>query len=214
MDNLPPNIGRFISFEGIDGCGKSTLLQHFSHWLTRSGVAHITTREPGGTPLGESIRDLLLDPAHKGMSQQAEVLLYSASRAQLVHQVIKPALYNGVWVLADRFLDATLAYQGFGRGLDVEWLRTLQDWTTEHLLPHHTVLLDCTLETAAARLQAKNNAPDRIESEKRIFHQRVREGYLELARRSPHRFIVLDADLSLDQILGQLKHLFEQAAQK
>jgi dTMP kinase len=212
MRTTPP--GRFISFEGIDGCGKSTLLLHFSRWLTRSGVSHITTREPGGTPLGESIRKLLLDPAHKGMSQEAEVLLYSASRAQLVHQVIKPALQNGTWVLTDRFLDATLAYQGFGRGLDVDWLRALQDWTTEHLLPHHTVLLDCTLETAAARLQAKNNTPDRIESEKRSFHQHVRDGYLELARRSPDRFIVLDANLPLDQVLAQLTHVLLEAARK
>jgi dTMP kinase len=202
--------GRFISFEGIDGCGKSTLLQVFSQRLTNAGVAHITTREPGGTRLGESIREMLLDPKHKGMSQATEVLLYSASRAQLVHEVIRPALNDGVWVLADRFCDATLAYQGYGRGLDLEKLRDLQEWATQGIMPHHTILLDCTLETAAVRLQAKNNTPDRIESEKLAFHQRVRQGYLELARQAPHRFFVLDANHPLDEVLNQLTSVFSE----
>jgi dTMP kinase len=201
METSEKVTGRFISFEGIDGCGKSTLLQVFSQWLTHAGVAHIATREPGGTHLGESIRELLLDPMHKGMSQATEVLLYSASRAQLIHEVIRPALNDGVWVLADRFSDATLAYQGFGRGLDLEKLRDLQEWATQGIMPHHTILLDCTLEVAASRLQAKNNAPDRIESERQSFHRRVREGYLELARQTPQRFIVLDANLPLEQVV-------------
>jgi len=200
--------GRFISFEGIDGCGKSTLLQHLSQWLQDAGVAHLTTREPGGTPLGESIRELLLDRAHQGMSQQAEALLYYASRAQLVHEVIRPALKDGLWVLADRFGDATLAYQGFGRGLDLEMLRSLQSWATQGLTPHHTILLDCSLDTAAERLQVKNHRPDRIESEKRAFHARVRQGYLELARRDPARFVILDADRPLESTLHQLRTAF------
>ncbi len=200
--------GRFISFEGIDGCGKSTLLQHLSQWLHTVGVPHVTTREPGGTPLGESIRQLLLDPSNQGMSQQAEALLYYASRAQLVHQVIRPALQDGHWVLADRFSDATLAYQGYGRDLDMEMLRSLQSWATRGLTPHHTILLDCSLDTAAERLQVKNYSPDRIESEKRAFHARVRQGYLELARRDPARFVILDADQPLENVLQQLRTAF------
>ncbi|MCU0573867.1 MAG: dTMP kinase [Syntrophobacteraceae bacterium] len=207
--NIPGNVvGRFISFEGIDGCGKSTLLQHLSRWLNAVGVSHITTREPGGTRLGESIRELLLDPTYHGMSQEAEVLLYSASRAQLVQEVIGPALRDGIWVLADRFSDATLAYQGYGRGLDLDMLLSLQVWATQGLMPHHTILLDCSLETAAGRRKLKTQNPDRIEGEEHAFHERVRQGYLELARRYPERFLALDAEGSLEEVLTELETLF------
>jgi dTMP kinase len=208
MQTVRQATGRFVSFEGIDGCGKSTLLQQLSRWLQDAGVAHVTTREPGGTPLGESIRGLLLDPSHKGMSQQAEALLYYASRAQLVREVIRPALKDGLWVLADRFGDATLAYQGYGRGLDLEMLRSLQGWATQGLVPHCTILLDCSVDTAAGRLQVKDDSPDRIEREKRAFHARVRQGYLELARRDSARFVILDADRPLESVVDQLRSAF------
>jgi dTMP kinase len=128
---------RFVSFEGIDGCGKSTLISQLSKWLDEAGIRYILTREPGGTLLGERIRGLLLDPAHKTMGPHAEVLLYTASRAQLVHEVIHPALREGLWVLTDRYIDATLAYQGYGRGLELDGLRRIQDWATQSLRPHN-----------------------------------------------------------------------------
>jgi len=208
MDRPGNHLGKFISFEGIDGCGKSTLLQHLSRWLDAAGVSHLTTREPGGTRLGESIRELLLDPTYHGMSQEAEVLLYSASRAQLLHEVIRPALREGLWVLADRFSDATLAYQGYGRGLDLDMLLSLQTWATRGLVPHHTILLDCSLETAAGRRKLKPQNLDRIEGEEHAFHDRVRQGYLELARRHPDRFLVLDAEKSLEEVLTELETSF------
>ncbi|MCU0586597.1 MAG: dTMP kinase [Syntrophobacteraceae bacterium] len=213
MRTLETGQGRFISLEGIDGCGKSTLLQRLSQWMTAAGMAHVTTREPGGTRLGERIRELLLDPAYSGMSQESEVLLYSASRAQLVQEVIRPALGKGLWVLADRFCDATLAYQGFGRGLSLDRLLGLQEWATQGVLPHHTLLLDCSLETAASRRQLKASTPDRIEREAQAFHARVRQGYLELARRDPGRFLVLDAEKPLEEVLADLVSLFRDPLQ-
>ena len=143
---------KFISFEGIDGCGKSTLMDQLSNWLTRAGIPCVRTREPGGTPIGEKIREILLDPAFPEMSSRAEVLLYSASRAQLTDQVIVSAMKKGSWVLTDRFVDATFAYQGFGRGFDLERLRIIQEWTTKDLWPDKTILLDCDIDTAMARL--------------------------------------------------------------
>lgn len=191
---------RFISFEGIDGCGKSTLLQEFSRWLHAASIPHITTREPGGTRLGERIRELLLDPSHGPVNQRAETLLYTASRAQLVAEVIQPALERGAWVLADRFSDATLAYQGYGRGLDSALLEQLQNWATGGLRPHVTVLLDCNVESARQRMISRNAGSDRMEQEDRGFHERVRAGYLEMARSAPERFIVLDAGKSIAEV--------------
>ena len=184
---------RFITFEGGDGVGKSTLLAVLADQLTRAGIAHISTREPGGTLLGESLRKTILDPAFSGMNRRAEVLLYTASRAQLTAEVIRPALERGVWVVADRFVDATLAYQGYGRGMDLEPLRDIQFWATGGLTPDVTVLLDCDVELARTRRHGRCDAPDRMEMASRVFHERVRAGYLELARLEPKRFIVLDA---------------------
>ena len=143
---------KFISFEGIDGCGKSTLMEQLLNWLTTAGIPCVTTREPGGTRIGEKIREILLDPASSEMNSRTEVLLYSASRAQLTDQVIVSAMKKGTWVLTDRFVDATFAYQGFGRGFDLERLRTIQQWTTKDLWPDKTILLDCDVDIALARL--------------------------------------------------------------
>ena len=199
---------RFISFEGIDGCGKSTLMAQLSRWLDEAGIDHIRTREPGGTALGEEIRSLLLDPSHTGMNQQAEVLLYTASRAQLAHEVIHPALNRGTWVLTDRYIDATLAYQGYGRDLDLESLRRIQDWATNGLWPHSTILLDCDLQIGLTRMQARQGDPDRIEQEALTFHAKVREGYLRLAAAEPQRFTVLDASKPLQVVAEQFHKLF------
>lgn len=200
---------KFISFEGIDGCGKSTLMEHLSQWLSRAGIPWIKTREPGGTPIGEKIREILLDPASVEMSGRAEVLLYSASRAQLIDQVIVPTMRGGSWVLTDRFVDATFAYQGFGRGFDLERLRLIQEWTTKDLWPDKTILLDCSLDIALARLGARNGADrDRIEQENRIFHEKVRKGYLILAEKEPERFLILDASKPLAEVVREFYERF------
>lgn len=209
--NLTPPHGPalFITFEGIDGCGKSTLLETLSHWLTGRHIPHIKTREPGGTMLGESVRRLLLDPTSAGaICAEAEVLLYTASRAQLLHEVILPALKNGRWVLSDRYIDATLAYQGYGRKLDATRLRPLQEWATQGLLPHKTLLLDCPVSVALQRIQGRNAVLDRIEQENRLFHERVRNGYLELASLEPDRFIVIDGSQPLQAVLEEFEHRF------
>ena len=196
---------KFISFEGIDGCGKSTLMEQLSSWLARAGIPCIKTREPGGTPIGEKIREILLDPASFEMSGRAEVLLYSASRAQLTDQVIVPAMKAGSWVLTDRFVDATFAYQGFGRGFDLERLRIIQEWTTKDLWPDRTILLDCDIDIAMARLGADR---DRIEQENCIFHRKVRDGYLALAQKEPERFLVLDASKPLEEVIEEFYERF------
>jgi dTMP kinase len=199
---------RFISFEGIDGCGKTTLLAQLGRWLEEAGVDHIKTREPGGTALGEEVRSLLLNPSYKGMNQQAEVLLYTACRAQLAQEVIGPALNQGLWVLTDRYTDATLAYQGYGRGLDLESLRRIQEWATKGLWPHRTVLLDCDLQVGMARMRARKADPDRMEQEAFAFHAKVRDGYLSLAAAEPGRFTVLDASRPLEAVLEQFHNEF------
>lgn len=207
---MKPISPKFVTFEGIDGCGKSTLIDELASWLDRSRIPYVKTREPGGTPLGEKIRGLLLDPAHRGMNRQTEVLLYTASRAQLVAEIILPALKSGAWVLADRYIDATLAYQGYGRELDPDPLRRLQHWATQALVPDKTVLLDCGIDTAAARMSARNHRPDRIEMEERAFHERVKEGYLDLASLDPGRFIVLDAEKPLPEVIADFRAAFRE----
>ncbi len=199
---------RFISFEGIDGCGKSTLMEHLSRWLAEAGIPFIQTREPGGTRIGERVRELLLDPASAGMSGRAEVLLYSASRAQLTDEVIVPAIRQGTWVLTDRFMDATFAYQGFGRGFDLERLKAIQAWTTGDVRPDKTILLDCAIETALERMGSRNGEKDRIEQENLEFHRKVRQGYLDLARSEPERFLVLDAEMPLEEVVEQFHQKF------
>jgi dTMP kinase len=200
---------KFISFEGIDGCGKSTLMEQLFNWLTTAGIPCITTREPGGTRIGEKIREILLDPASSEMNSRTEVLLYSASRAQLTDQVIVSAMKKGSWVLTDRFVDATFAYQGFGRGFDLERLRTIQQWTTKDLWPDKTILLDCDIDIALARLGQRNGADrDRIEQEDRIFHQKVRNGYLTLAEKEPERFLVLNAAKPLEELVEEFYERF------
>jgi dTMP kinase len=202
---------KFVSFEGIDGCGKSTLLAELAGWLEKDAVAFLKTREPGGTRLGERIREVLLDPSFETMNEHAEVLLYSASRAQLVYEVLRPALSQGMWVLADRYIDATLAYQGFGRGLVLEPLRLIQDWGTGGLWPDLTVLLDCDVGVASSRMKARKETEDRMEQESRLFHERVREGYLELARSAPERFLVVDANGALQEVIADFRLALGQA---
>ncbi len=200
---------KFVSFEGIDGCGKTTLMDRLAGWLEEAGIACIRVREPGGTSIGEKIREILLDTACSEMTRRTEVLLYSASRAQLIGEVIEPALEKGAWVLADRFVDATFAYQGFGRGFDLERLAMIQRWATGGLWPDKTILLDCDVAVAASRLGQRPGAKrDRIESEAGDFHKKVREGYLFLAREEPTRFVILDAAKPLEEVAKDFHERF------
>lgn len=194
--------GLFLTFEGPEGAGKSTQLARLVARLEAEGIAHIVTREPGGTPLGTRVRDVLLDPTLT-IDPLPEFLLYSASRAQLVANVIRPALDRGEVVVCDRYADSSLAYQGAGRGLDTTLLSSITAAATGGLTPDLTVLLDLDpvvgLERAARRGQ-----PDRLELADLEFHRRVRQGFLELALRSPGRFLVLDATLDQETIHGAI----------
>lgn len=183
----------FITFEGIEAAGKSTLIATLADDLRTRGVDVLVTREPGGTSLGDLIRRVFIDPAAV-IDPLAEAMLMNASRAQLVAEVIGPALRAGRTVLCDRFFDATIAYQGYGRGLDVEMLLELCLVATQRIAPDLTFLLDVPPEISAERLRARG-ASDRLEREGLDFHGRVREGYQEIARRFPGRFVIIDAAL-------------------
>jgi len=189
--------GRLITFEGIDGCGKSTQLAMLEKFLVERDVRFLLTREPGGTELGRKIRAALLDGADGSVEPLAELLLYEADRAQHVRQIVLPALESGVHVLSDRFYDATTAYQGAARGFDPELVRSLNMLATGGLEPDLTLLFDLEVETALRRTQDGSRAVDRLDREPVEFHNRVREAYLNLARREPARIRVIPADGSI-----------------
>lgn len=199
--------GLFITFEGLDGCGKSTQMELLAESLRERGYVVLLTREPGGTPLGEAVRDLLLDPRYHGMSARAEALLYAAARAHLVEQVIRPALQDGQVVLCDRYLDSSLAYQGYGRGLGTDDIVTLNVWATECLFPDLTLLLDLDDSLRSTRLAA---VPDRLEAEDDEFHGRVAEGYRLLATLHPHRIRKIDADGTEAEVQARVRAVIEE----
>lgn len=186
----------FITFEGIEGCGKTTQIELLASFFQKIHRPYLRTREPGGTPLGERIREILLTPHDGPIEPMAEFFLYAADRVQHLQQVILPALRRGEVVLCDRYFDATMAYQGYGRGLDLKWLEEIHRWAMENLTPHRTYLLDLPIEVglrrALERMGKEGLREDRFEREDLDFHRRVRQGYLSLARREPHRFVVLD----------------------
>lgn len=191
------NRGVLISFEGIDGVGKTTQLKKLTAYLQHAGYEVVTLREPGGTIISEKIRELLLDARNEGMNSVAEALLYSAARAQLVQETLNPLLDKGTIILADRFIDSTIAYQGYGRGLDINALHGLNRLATGGLDPDLTILLD--LEAHLAKERQAGGVPDRLEKEGLQFQQRVREGYLQLAQECP-RIIVINAAVELDAV--------------
>ncbi len=190
----------FISFEGIEGCGKSTQVQRLARTLESRGIALLTTREPGGTDLGRRLRELLLAPTDRPMAPEAELLLYTADRAQHLREVIEPALAAGKLVLCDRFLDATVAYQGYGRGLGVQAILDLHRSAPLDRRPRRTVLVDLDPEIALERARRRNVetgadvSEGRFEAEELAFHRRVREGYLAIARAEPERLFVVDGN--------------------
>ncbi|ABF08707.1 dTMP kinase [Cupriavidus metallidurans] len=194
--------GKFITFEGIDGAGKSTHIEWVAERL-RARANVVTTREPGGTPLGEDLRQLLL---HRKMHLETEALLMFAARREHIAEVIEPALARGDWVISDRFTDATFAYQGGGRGLALDRLATLEQWVQSGLQPDLTLLFDVPLETASARL-AGAREPDKFEAESRAFFERTRTEYLRRAAEAPQRFRVIDATRSIDEIRVALEEI-------
>ena len=195
--------GKFITVEGIEGVGKSTNIEFLAALIEEKGLKVIRTREPGGTPMAERIRALLLEHGEEPMTDIAELLLFFASRSLHIHNAIKPALQAGQWVVCDRFTDASRAYQGNGRGLNQDTINTLANWVQEDLQPDMTVLLDAPAEVGMDRA-GRRGAADRLEIEKTDFYARVREGYLALAKSEPHRFIVIDASRPLSQVQADI----------
>lgn len=197
----------FVTVEGVEGAGKSTLLGMLSAEFERRGLSFIRTREPGGCGLGAKIRPLLLDVSSR-VDSRAELFLFLADRAQHVEETIRPALARGEWVLCDRYADSTIAYQGYGRGMNVETLQSLNDYATGGLWPDRTLLLDLPVETGLERALARNGreglsqSEGRFEAEALAFHRRIREGFLERAARWPERFCVLDATLAPEELLA------------
>jgi dTMP kinase len=195
-------MGQFITFEGVEGCGKTTQIRLLAEALRQKGQKVTLTREPGGCPIADKIRHILLDAENSSMTPLAELLLYAAARAQHIAEVIAPALDSGEVVLCDRFTDATVAYQGYGRALDLQQIMQLNSMVASKYKPDLTILLDCPAETGlkrAIRRIEKNSAEDatalreeRFEKESIEFHKRVREGYLSLAGRENDRFVVID----------------------
>jgi len=200
--------GKFITVEGGEGAGKSTNLDLIRGLLEAAGHEVLFTREPGGTPLGEEIRNILLGHKHDGMSDETELLLMFGARAEHLNRKILPALNRGAWVLCDRFTDATYAYQGGGRGLDPERIQALEQWVQKDLRPDLTLILDLPIEMGLERA-GKRSAPDRFESEAHHFFQNVRECYLDIAKNDPKRVKVVDASLPLTEVQSQIKIVIE-----
>jgi dTMP kinase len=200
--------GRFITFEGSEGCGKTTQIGLLRERLEKEGREILLTREPGGTGAGEKIRDLLQHaPEGEDLTAEAEVLLFTASRAQLVRKKIVPAIDRGVYVLADRFLDSTTVYQGVARGLDAAAVAAINSFAVGNCLPDITFLLDLDVDEGRRRVRERSQGDqDRMERETDVFFEKVRRGYLDLAGREPERFIVLDAMKSPDQIAQEIWH--------
>ena len=197
-------IGKFISIEGIEGAGKSTQLSFIKDFLEQQGKTVLVTREPGGTRLGEQIRELLLTPRDGGMSHDAELLLMFAARAEHIDQVITPALDRGEWVLCDRFVDATFAYQGGGRGIARDRIQAISDWTLKGLQTDLTFLFDLPVEQGQARVVKRQQQKDRFEQERADFFQKIRDCYLSRAKSEPHRIKVIDSSRDIAAIQAQL----------
>lgn len=199
--------GKFITFEGSEGCGKSTQIGRFVQLLQSRGLNVLQTREPGGTAVGEKIRNLLQhDEDAEGLSEESELLLFAASRAQLVREVIAPTLDEGTWVVADRFLDSTTVYQGFARGLDIGAVQRINAFAVGATMPDMTILLDLDAATGHARaVTASGGEGDRMEAQPLEFFEKVRNGYLALAEAEHERFRLIDASGSIEEVAGQIE---------
>ena len=200
--------GKFITVEGGEGAGKSSNLAFIQSLIEDAGIEVVFTREPGGTQLGEELRELLLGHKHTGMSDDTELMLMFAARSEHLHQKIIPALEQGKWVLCDRFTDATYAYQGGGRQIDKQRIAQLENWVQGDLRPDLTLLLDLPVETGLARAKSRSE-PDRFESEKNQFFENVRNAYLEIAHSQPDRVKIIDASQTLENVQKQIESLIQ-----
>ena len=207
---------KFITIEGGEGVGKSTQISALRDAILARGFEVVLTREPGGTPRAERIRELLLENSEEAMPPACELLLMFAARATHLHNVIRPALSRGAWVICDRFIDATYAYQGGGRGFDVEFIATLERSVLADLRPDLTLLLDAPIEVSSARARARNAAAgstDRFEREQQSFFERVREAYLQRARLEPERIVVIDAAQTQSQVSAAIRGVVRERLQ-
>lgn len=201
--------GQFITIEGTEGVGKSTNMAFIEDWLKKAGKELVITREPGGTVLGEKLRTVLLDAKEQSMSDDTELLLMFAARAQHLHEVIKPALASGKWVLCDRFTDATYAYQGGGRGIEMSRIEQLEQWVQGDLRPDLTLILDLPVNVGLERA-GKRSAPDRFELEKHDFFNKVRDTYLSRAAAQPERYQLIDASPSINDVQQSIQSVLEK----
>ncbi len=206
-------MNRFITLEGPEGGGKTTHARLLADHLRTLGLDVMLSREPGGTPIGDSIRRTLMDLAHEGMTPEAEFLLFSASRAQLVRQVLRPALQAGQTVILDRFYHSSLAYQGYGHQLDLDTLRTITRFATGSLTPDLTLLLDLPVEIGLARKQREGEW-NRLDAYDLEFHRRVRQGYAALAALEPQRWIAIDANRPVDVVQAEVRRVVGERLQK
>ena len=202
--------GMFISLEGVEGCGKSTQAKLLAEHIADLGYSFVLTREPGGTPIAERIREVLLEPRNTDMTDVTELLLYLASRSQHVNQLILPALAEGKVVICERFSDATFAYQGYARGFDLSDLERVNKMSTGGLEPDLTLLLDLKAEDGLSRKRSDDYIPDRLESESIKFHNKVRKGYLAIARRFPQRVKVIDAEGTIAEVYHRVRKCVDQ----
>jgi dTMP kinase len=218
-DTIPPETpteamraflaGRFVVFDGPDGCGKSTQFRRFSDWARAQGVVVTEVREPGGTDIGEQIRTVLLDPRNSAMTVRCEMLLYMASRAQLLEERIRPSLARGELVLADRFVSSTLAYQGTAGGMTRDEIMDVARVAVGDMWPDEIVVFDVDTDTAWRRMATSGRtAPDRMEQKDAAFHQRVREGYLSQCREDPARYVAIDASRDPETVFARLVEAF------
>jgi len=200
--------GKFITVEGTEGVGKSSNMAFVADYLKQAGIELVVTREPGGTPLAEKIRELLLDAKQDALCDDTELLMMFAARAQHLNELIIPALAKGQWVLCDRFTDASYAYQGGGRGINESRIAELEQWVQGDLRPDLTLLLDMPVDEGLLRA-GKRSEPDRFEQEKQTFFDKVRACYLERANKYPERFKVIDARPALEQVQAQIKTILD-----
>lgn len=196
--------GLLITFEGIEGSGKTTQIKKLSRWFRARGLAVVETREPGGTPLANQIRSLLLDSGTRGMTPSMELFLYETARRDHVDEAIRPALESGKIVLCDRFTDATLAYQGYGRGLSLKMIEALNEIATGGIHPNLTFLFDLPVSKGLKRARQRNKKLDRLERESKNFHEKVRQGYLTLARKEKRKFRIIHAERTPNEIFAEL----------
>jgi dTMP kinase len=208
-DNMNTNTAKLITLEGSEGVGKTTSLNFIKDFIEDRGHKVIVTREPGGTPLAEDLRATLLTNRVEKIEPDAELLLMFAARCQHVNQVIKPALKSGVWVLSDRFIDASYAYQGGGRGISFDRISQLEQWTLSGFKPDMTILLDMSVEEGMARTRLRG-APDRFETEKMDFYQKIRTAYLQRAKQDPNRMHVINAAPTIEEVQFSLRALLQE----